>query len=362
MQTIFIDENIPLLADTLTSACNVISFSGRLLKNEELIREKCDALIVRSITKVNHVLLSGTGVKFVGSATAGIDHIDSLYLKNNNINFAYAAGSNANSVAEYVIYSVLKWSSSKNENFKNLKIGIVGFGNVGKIVAYYCFKLGLKVYINDPPLFDSGFIFPEYVRYLDLQEISSVCDIITNHVPLIKDGKYPTYKMFDKKILSLLKHESLFIHTSRGLVVDEAVLSEKISDNNITAIIDVWENEPDFNTELAIKSLIATPHIAGYSYDGKLNGALIMSREIGDNMQIEPNFDVILNELHSFDKGNVDFNNDNSLLNLLKDSRQIDEDYFLFKLLCDLTNDDKKKGFDGLRKNYPIRRECLSYC
>ena len=360
MPTVYIDENIPLLAECLKSTCNVTKFSGRLLTNEALIHDNCDALIVRSVTKVNESLLAGTNINFIGTATAGMDHIDTAYLKKKKINFYNAPGSNANSVAEYVIYSILKWSFLKNANLENKSIGIVGFGNVGKIVGYYAYRMGMQVFVNDPPLLDSGFIFPQYANYLQLEELCSKCDIITNHVPLEKEGKYPTFRLFGSNNLSLLNPDSLFIHTSRGFVVDEAVLADKVLEKNITTIIDVWENEPDFNTALARNSLIATPHIAGYSYDGKLKGALMMARQLSSFYQIEPGINLILEELNSDMNLSLNFKDFHSIFSTLNENRQIDEDNFLFQLLYDLTIEEKKKGFDGIRKNYPVRRESLS--
>ncbi|MDQ1265955.1 MAG: erythronate-4-phosphate dehydrogenase, partial [Bacteroidota bacterium] len=275
--TAFIDSNIPLLAETLGSCVDICRFTGRGLSAKELIEGNCKYLFVRSTTKVNRELLDNTPVRFVGTATSGIDHIDSSFLESNRIAFADAPGSNANSVAEYVVFSILKWSLYKGIDLKGKSIGIIGYGNVGKIVGSYADNMKLKVFVNDPPLHDAGFEFPDYCKYSELSEISS-CNIITNHVPLTNGGLYPTINLLDEKFITDMPNDSLFIHASRGGVADEDALLERMLKKEISGAIDVWYNEPLINSELAGLSIIATPHVAGYSRDGKLRGTLRMAQ------------------------------------------------------------------------------------
>ncbi|MBM2816061.1 MAG: Erythronate-4-phosphate dehydrogenase [Ignavibacteria bacterium] len=357
---IFVDKNISLLAESLAGCGEVNTFEGRLLNSEMLAEAHCDYLFVRSTTKVTKELLNGTNVKFVGTATSGTDHIDTDYLNSFGIIFADAAGSNANSVAEYVIYAILKWSETNSFNIKDKKIGIIGYGNIGKLVAKYSLKLGLQVFVNDPPLFESGFSFPDSLHYSDLEHIFQNCDLITNHVPLNFGGSHPTNKLINAQLISMLKNNALFIHTSRGGVVDEYALYELIQNKNIYLSIDVWENEPDFNTPLAGKSNIATPHIAGYSYDGKLKGALAMALAFERFSGEIPDYSIFNEELNKNKKLQDDSFRDSKLLyENLKLSRQIDRDTEDFLKLIDKFKEERKAGFDLLRKNYPKRREIL---
>lgn len=354
---IFVDENIPLLADSLKHCGEVTKFTGRNLTCKDLIDSGCSALIVRSTTKINSGLLIGTNIKFVATATSGIDHVDVEFLKNNNINFAYAPGSNANSVAEYVLFAILKWNYLTNIELPGITIGIVGFGNIGKIIAKYSVRMGLNILVNDPPLKDEGFIFPDYIKYAELDEICWGSDIITNHVPLTYGGSYPTYKLFQNN-LNFIKPSSLFIHTSRGGVVDEKVLLSILTQNLIYIAIDVWENEPNINTRLLEKAIIATPHIAGYSRDGKIRGVKMMADAFKNHSGLEPDYKEINKELSLYKPMNKDtFREYGLLYNILNKSRDFDKDTKNLKEI--LKNKSDADIFDKLRKTYPSRREVL---
>lgn len=357
---IVVDENIPLLADALSETGVVTSVSGRDINNSLLRKTNCDALFVRSITKVDETLLNNTDIKFVGSATAGIDHVETEYLREKGIKYESAPGANANSVAEYVIYTILVWAKSNNFNLHGKKAAVIGFGNVGKITADYFKRLGLTVLINDPPLKKEGFTFPDDYVHASLDECCQECEIITNHVPLTKDVEFPTYNLFDKQNIESIKVGSLFIHSSRGHVVDEKFLLERLTEREITAAIDVWENEPYVNPDLVKYSFMATPHIAGYSYDGKLKGALMMAKRFEEHFNLTTNKETIESVLKTdtiLKEVSVD---DDTLLNHLEDYRQLKEDYirFLHSILSD-DSDMRGTAFDKLRKEYPVRRECL---
>lgn len=356
----FIDENIPLIPEVFKNHAIIYKFKGRELKNEDLKLKKCNALICRSTTLVNDKLLDGTDVNFVATATSGVDHIDLEYLNKKNIFFTYAPGSNSNSVAEYVIFSILEWENRFSIDLRTKTIGIIGTGNIGKIVALYSHLLGLKVIINDPPLKDLGKEFPYYVSYVKIADIFKFADIITNHVPLTYSGPYPTKYLINKLLLEKMKNNSLFIHTSRGKVVDEKALVKMISKKNISTVIDVWEKEPLINEELAKLSLIATPHIAGYSFDGKLKGALIISNTLTDFYNLKVDLSLIENSLTKnvlFDFSI--FEDHFELYNILKNKRQILADAENLKKIFNLPVKNKGKYFDRLRKKYPVRRESI---
>lgn len=359
---VFGDENILLLNELLSPYCDFNSYSGRNLTNEDLIKSNCEILFTRSQTKVNSELLERTAVKLVATATSGADHIDVDYLKSVGINFVSAKGSNANSVAEYVLFSILKWSIINNVDLNESTIGIVGFGCIGKIVSYYSALIGLNVLINDPPLNDSGYLFPEYVQYCDLEELVEKSHILSNHVPLTNEGKFSTYKIFNSNTLSKFSANGLIIHASRGGVIDESVLHGLRDDKNVALVIDVWENEPNFDVNLANKCLIATPHIAGYSYNGKLNGTEIILDTFCKFTSIIIDKSLLNKELNKSIFYNIlDFTSRKLLFEQLVNLRKIDEDSYNLKQICSIVEKVKIKNFDKLRKDYPIRYESLSH-
>ncbi len=325
--TIFIDENIPYLPQALKSIADVTIFNFKELTNEWLIKSKCQFLFTRSTIKVNSDLLDGTEVKFVGTSTIGTDHIDLEYLKKRKIHFCSAPGSNANSVAEYVIFAILHWLINNNYSPKDKTIGIVGFGNIGKLVQKHVREIfpEMKILLNDPPLKENNFNFPKNAEYCELDELIEKSDIVTNHVPKEKNGKNPTINLFNENNLKLLKNKSLFIHSSRGSIVDEnAILNEK-NKKEIMLITDVWANEPYVNRELLSQSEIATPHVAGHSWNGKIRGSIMMLKQFEEFSGIkvdlsemkeyirnsEKEFEVILDEFDT----NGDDNNDSVILN-----------------------------------------------
>lgn len=359
MKTIFIDENIPYLTKAVEKTALVFNFAGRNLTNTQLIEKECDVLIVRSVTKVNEELLRNTKVRTVGTATIGTDHLDIDYLNKNNIEYFFAPGSNSNSVAEYVIFSILHWGTNNNIELKDKTIGIVGYGNIGKRVSYFANQLGLNVIINDPPLKNSNYKFPNVYRYAELDELISQADIITNHVPLTQIGNYPTKKLINTENIKLAREGSLFIHTSRGGVVDEESLIEVQKRKNITAVIDVWEGEPDFNTELSESAMISTPHIAGYSMNGKIKGALMMATNITEHCKISVDLSFA-NEIESHSGTKESGITYSELIDKITEKRDIISDNIRFKTLIGLDKLLKMKGFDEQRKYYPEKYEYLS--
>lgn len=363
---IFVDEQIPLLANSLAFVGEVHTFNGRTLTRKQLLDTNCEVLFVRSTTKVNRELLEGTNVKFVGTATSGTDHIDTDFLNANSIFFADAKGSNANSVAEYVIFSILHWAKINNLETEHLSIGIIGFGNIGKLVAKYSNLLGMKVLVNDPPLYDESVTkntnsFPDYVNYLELEDLLSQSTIVTNHVPLTQSGKYPTYLMLNKAKLHLVKEKSLFIHTSRGGVVVEKDLLQAKNEKNLTLVVDVWQNEPNINIELVENCLICTPHVAGYSFEGKLRGTLKMLQEFEKFSKLHPDYSLIEKEMANYNPLPIEyFKNPEFIYNQICESRKILEDTEQFKSIVSISNPfERANYFDWLRKNYPKRREIL---
>jgi erythronate-4-phosphate dehydrogenase len=231
-----------------------------------------DAVLVRSETPVNAALLDGTPVRFVGTATIGTDHVDLAYLASRGIGFASAPGSNANSVGEYLIAALLELERRVRSPLAGLALGVVGVGNVGSIVARYAAALGMRVLLNDPPRARAGHPGP----FLALDDLMG-CDIVTIHVPLTRTGEDPTWHLFDAGRIGAMKPGSVLINTARGPVAETGALLAAVKGGQLSAaVLDVWEEEPAIDAGMLESAAIATPHIAGYSYDGKLKASVML--------------------------------------------------------------------------------------
>ncbi|MGF1585818.1 MAG: 4-phosphoerythronate dehydrogenase [Bacteroidales bacterium] len=261
------DNKIPFLMGMPGGVAELIFIPGREISRENII--DADALIVRTRTKCNEKLLSGTSVKFIASATIGFDHIDIEYCNANGIGWTNAPGCNSGSVMQYIA-SALSWIAiSSGKSFGELILGIVGVGNVGSKVEHLGRTLGMKVLMNDPPRQRSEGepIFSE------LKELLEQSDIVTMHVPLNFAGPDKSYHLADENFFSNMKKGSWFINTSRGEVMHSRKLSDSLRKGHLGGtVLDVWENEPEIDLELLSLAGISTPHIAGYSLDGKANG------------------------------------------------------------------------------------------
>jgi erythronate-4-phosphate dehydrogenase len=228
-----------------------------------------DALLVRTRTKCTEDLLKGTSVKFIGTATIGFDHIDTEYCRKQNISWTNAPGCNSSSVQQYIAAALLKMSSEFRFDLKDKTIGIVGVGNVGSKVEKFARIIGMNVLLNDPPRARRE----GEKKFISLGKILYESDIVTLHVPLSCVGEDSTYHLFGSHSFKKMKKGAWFINSSRGEVTDTPALKKMINSGKPGGVIlDVWENEPDIDLELMSKTFLATPHIAGYSTDGKANG------------------------------------------------------------------------------------------
>jgi len=332
------DENIPFAREAFSSLGTVTLVHGRKLPP----LDDCDALVVRSITKVDEALLDGTPVSFVGTATIGFDHIDRGYLAGRGIGFSSAPGSNSNSVAEYIVAALLDYAAKRGMDLAGKSIGVVGVGNVGSKVVRKCRALGMTVLMNDPPRADET----GDPSFLPLKDVLGA-DVVTLHVPLTKEGPYPTWHMVSDDFLAPMG--GLLINTSRGSVVDEKALGRHLGGSVAAAILDVWEHEPMVDRELAKRVFGGTPHIAGYSFDGKVNGTQMMYDAICRHFGIEPTWnaaDLLPPGKRVACSGESD---EDVLRDAVSQVYDIRRDYDAFRRGMD--------EFDRLRKNYPVRRE-----
>lgn len=269
-QILVVDDQIPLISD-LVQGCEVIRAAASEISNGLLKKHHATALIVRSTTTVSDELLHGTNVSFVGSATAGMDHIEYDLLCDRNIRVVGAPGCNANAVAEYVMI----WLDALNIDTSRT-LGIIGFGNVGQRLARYAIKRGHHVYVNDPPLADIGYQFPEHVHHVQIEQLLTNSSIVSLHTPMIKEGAYKTHHLINRDKCALLPKDALLINSARGGIVEESALVDRITEGSLSCVLDVFEGEPMLLRETIDAVAHCTPHIAGYSQTAKYQGALIV--------------------------------------------------------------------------------------
>lgn len=266
---VVVDEKIPYIREALAQIADEVVYVPGKSFTPALVKD-ADALIIRTRTICNEALLSGSRVKFIATATIGFDHIDVAYCRAAGIVWTNAPGCNAASVAQYIQSVLLILKSNSQKTLEGQTLGVVGVGNVGKKVVQVAETLGMRVLQNDPPR--QHLEGNEKGQFVSLQQIVEESDVITFHVPLNKEGVYRTYHLADAGFFASLKKKPVVINTSRGSVIETQALLTAIDKGQISdAVIDVWENEPDINRTLLNKVLIGTPHIAGYSADGKAN-------------------------------------------------------------------------------------------
>ena len=353
---IIVDENIPFGREAFGRLGDVMTMHGRKM-NAAAVRD-ADLLIIRSITKVNRELLEGSRVRFVGTCTIGTDHVDEACLRERGIAFASAPGCNANSVAEYVAASLLVMAKRGGRRLEGTSIGVVGVGNVGGKVVAKCEALGMKVLQNDPPL---ARLFPCEKRFLPLEALMDA-DFISLHVPLTKAGGDKTWHMAGAAFLKRMKPGAVLLNTCRGAVLDgAAVLNPTPGTRHPELILDVWEGEPDISSDLVAATALGTPHIAGYSYDGKVNGTTQVyqaaCKAIGTtaDWDARPLLPPSPHATLSLDATGRD--DEEVLREAALTVYDIEADDRRLRAIADLPANERGAYFDRLRKEYPQRRE-----
>jgi len=349
------DKSIAYVEEAFSPLGTLITLDGLKITPDSI--KDADVLLVGTATKVNRKLLEGNQVRFAATVTTGFDHIDVEYLKQKGIGFAHAPGSNANSVAEYVVVALLEIANKYGLTLENKSIGIIGVGRIGSRVAKKCTALGMQVLLNDPPLFRKT----GDKKYLPLKDLFD-CDFITLHTPLTLEGIDKTYHLADEIFFNSLKNGSVFINTARGAVEDTIAVKNAIKSNKLKAVvIDVWENEPDIDTELLEIAEIATPHIAGYSLDGKVLGMIMVQNAlceffgIADKKGVEdflPPPEVAQIEIE-----NAIGNEQEILRQTVKKIYDITKDDAEFKKAIEMPKDKAALKFHNQRRSYHFRRE-----
>ncbi|GGO81112.1 erythronate-4-phosphate dehydrogenase [Marinobacterium nitratireducens] len=344
------DENIPQLEALFGPLGSIRRLPGRDMSPDALV--DADLLLVRSITRVDRALLEGSRVRFVGTATIGTDHVDLDYLAGRGIAFSSAPGCNADAVVEFVLTVLYQLASEQGFSLRDKTLGIIGVGNVGGRLQQRLERLGVRLLLNDPPRAAAS---PE--GFVTLDELLSQADIVSMHTPLISDGPYPTRHLLGSLQLAQLKRGAILLNAGRGGAIDNrALLDVARRRQDLTLVLDVWEHEPVVDPELAQRVRFCSPHIAGYSLDGKIRGTYMLYQAvrrlfgIGDAVA----FESCVPE---------------ATIRMVDVSAQV-EPLELMRLLYDPFRDDRElratlglpeaergQAFDRLRKNYPVRRE-----
>ena len=345
---IIADDKIPFLKGVLEPYAEVVYLPGNEISRKDIL--DADALLIRTRTKCTESLLKDTGVRFIGTATIGFDHIDTQYCEKNKIVWTNSPGCNSASVQQYMAAAMLKLASEFRFNLAGKTLGIVGVGNVGSKVEKLAKLLGMNVLLNDPPRArkegDKNFV--------SLGEILYNSDIVTLHVPLNVVGEDCTYHLFDEKTFKKMKKGTWFINASRGEVVVTQCLKKVLDSGKFGGVIlDVWEHEPDIDIDLMAKTFLSTPHIAGYSTDGKAKGTSMIVNTLCRH------FDLPLKdwypqnvpepenpEIHIDGKGKTD---EAVIMEAVLHTYNIDEDNINLRF--------SPSDFEMQRGNYRVRRE-----
>lgn len=350
---IIADQNIPFAKEAFGTLGEVITIAGNEITNSTL--KEADMLFVRSVTKVNRELIEGTPVKFVGTATIGRDHIDEEYLHEANIGFSSAPGCNANSVVEWVLTAILLHCYENKIDFVGKTLAIVGVGNIGSILYDKAKTIGFNLLLNDPIKKDEG-----NSAFEELEEILPKADFVSFHVPLTYDGKYPTVGMINDNLLSLVKDGAVLINASRGrTAIEEAILTHAERLGGI--YLDVWPNEPNVSKELLDLCRIGTPHIAGYSFDGKCTGTGMVYRAATHFFYKTPLWDE-KEILDNVETDPISYDKKKGVAGVLLDAYDILGDDKRFRKIIDISNaSEQATFFHKLRKEYPKRYEFCHY-
>ncbi|MBP8019801.1 MAG: hypothetical protein RJA86_217 [Pseudomonadota bacterium] len=352
------DENMALVREFFGHLGELACYAGRQLSSAQV--QDADVLLVRSVTQVNAQLLAESRVRFVGSATIGADHLDLAWLAAQQIVTTTAPACNARSVVEYVITALIEVTQGLKIDLSHQVLGIVGLGNVGYLLATVAQSLGLKVLGCDP------FVIHADIEQCCFEELIARADIISFHTPLTHQGAYPTYHLLNESTLPLLKPDCILLNTGRGAVIDNQALLTFINrhpDYFAAIVLDVWEGEPLIDAQLLKRVTLATPHIAGYSVEGRTRGTEQVYQALCHFLGQQPK-----HQLADFLPVNSSVipvsPHDNvwaMLHQVLQVAYPIVKDDLLFRQTMTLADSERALAFDVYRRQYWPRRQFASH-
>lgn len=334
---VIVDNKIPYIREALSRLADEVIYLPGHDFTPDIVKD-ADALIIRTRTHCNRQLLEGSRVRFIGTATIGFDHIDTEYCREAGITWSNCPGCNAGAVEQYLHSVLLLLQQEKGIRLDQACLGIVGVGHVGSRIQHLGERLGMRILLNDPPRADRG-----EKGFADLHTLAQGCDILTFHTPLIREGSYATYHLADESFFKSLTRRPFIINTSRGEVIDTGAILHALDSKQIAgAVLDVWEHEPNINLELLDKVFIGTPHIAGYSADGKANATRMVLEAFCRFFQLPADFQITLPVP------------DQSLFDADEDIRTLQQ--YNPHRDCDSLR-AQPALFEHLRGDYPLRRE-----
>lgn len=344
------DENIPALQALLGSLGTVRTLPGRSMTAADLA--DTDVLLVRSITRVDRALLEGTPVRFVGTATIGMDHVDQAYLREQSIAFSSAPGCNADAVVEYVLTVLYSLAAEQGFVLRDKTVGIIGVGNVGSRLQRRLQRLGIKLLLNDPPRAAEG-----GESFVSLDRLLDEADILCLHTPLVTAGPHPTQHLLGAAQLKRLRPGAIVLNAGRGAAIDGAALLQVAGQRpDLTLVLDVWENEPGIDTALAPFVRLGSPHIAGYSLDGKIRGTYMLYQALCQHLGL-PEAAPLQDYLPAASVPRVEAGPGLTPLELMRLLYDPYRDDRALRATLGLPQAQRGVAFDRLRKEYPVRRE-----
>jgi len=346
------DDKIPFLRGALEEYADILYIPGWKISPGDL--KDADALIIRTRTQCNESLLKGSSVKFIATATIGYDHIDTQYCKRNDIFWTNAPGCNSSSVEQYVASALLSLAVKMKFELSGLCMAVIGVGNVGSKVARLAETLGMKVLLNDPP----RAIAEGLTGFESLEKIKKEADIISFHVPLNHEGPYKTIGMVNHEFFEGLAKKVILINSSRGEVINETDLTAAMLKSRFRAVVlDVFTNEPFINKDLMHAANLVTPHIAGYSTDGKANGTRMNVQSLSRFFNLG---------LDNWSPKNVPLPETSEIITDCTGKTELEILYEVYSQTYEIITDDKAlradvDEFEALRGSYRIRREPAAY-
>lgn len=356
---ILCDSSMPLGRTLFRSLGDVTLVDGSRLTPDKV--RDADMLMVRD-TPLNAMLLEGSSIKFIGTAVTGTDHVDKAWLAQASIRWVHAPRANGESVADYCLAALLEYAHTRHVQLSGATVALIGVGWIGGMVQHRCEALGMRVLCCDPPRRDNARDL-EAQDFLALEEVLGEADFIIPFVPLTKEGRYPTWHMINQGTLAMAKPGCVLINMARGGVCDTADLIAALREGQLRdAICDVWEGEPDFSSELADLAFLATPHLAGHAYEGKVNGTIAVYHAACDYLGRQPIPNLILPppsvpEITIDAAGKSD---EEVLWFITQKLSLIVADHLNFQELIHQPQPVRMRRFSALRRTYSYRRQFCS--
>jgi len=350
------DNNMPYAAEAFGTLGEVVLRDGRAITADDV--HDAELLVTRSTTQVTRTLLAGSHLRFYGSAVIGTDHIDISYLEQAGIPWSAAPGCNAESVSNYLTAALLYLGGKHGFRLEGKTLGVIGVGNVGRKVVAKARALGMRVLACDPPRKRNP-ADTDAQSFVALDELLAAADVVTCHVPLTRAGVDRTYHLLDRAAFARMRPGVIFVNAARGEVIETDALLEVLGNRVAHAVIDTWEGEPNYRPDLLARADIVSPHIAGHSYEGKVNGTMMVYEKACRVLGVAPTFQPQLPPppLPEWSGDAAGRPDEDVLREAVLAVYDIMGDDARLRASCGTDAAARAKAFDRQRKEYPVRRE-----